>query len=51
MAGKINLTEEIKKYLEYSQFEVNQDASMHTLLEGNDTFVLMTTGGNKSLCY
>ena len=50
MAGKINLTDELKKYCGFNKFKGNQEAIIQNLLSGKDTFVLMPTGGGKSLC-
>ncbi|MBT0551478.1 DNA helicase RecQ [Riemerella anatipestifer] len=46
-----NLAEELKKYFGFSTFKGQQEAIISTLLGGKDVFVLMPTGGGKSLCY
>ncbi|MDY3330013.1 DNA helicase RecQ [Riemerella anatipestifer] len=46
-----NLAEELKKYFGFSTFKGQQEAIISTLLSGKDVFVLMPTGGGKSLCY
>ena len=51
MADKNNLTAALKKYFGFDKFKGDQEAIIGNLLDGNDTFVLMPTGGGKSLCY
>ena len=46
-----NLTEALKKYFGFDKFKGDQEAIVQNVLDGNDTFVLMPTGGGKSLCY
>ncbi len=51
MAKEVNLAEALKKNFGFDTFKGNQEAIIRNLLAGNDTFVLMPTGGGKSLCY
>lgn len=51
MAKKYNLTDVLKKNFGFDTFKGDQEDVIKNLLEGKDAFVLMPTGGGKSLCY
>ena len=51
MTKKTNLTEALKHNFGFDTFKGDQEAIIQNVLDGNDTFVLMPTGGGKSLCY
>ena len=46
-----DLTTKLKHYFGFDKFKGDQEAIIRNLLAGNDAFVLMPTGGGKSLCY
>ena len=51
MSEKRNLTDALKKYFGFDKFKGDQEKIIQNVLDGKDTFVLMPTGGGKSLCY
>ena len=48
---EIDLHKELKKYFGFSQFKGLQEQVVKSIIYGNNTFVIMPTGGGKSLCY
>lgn len=45
------LSNQLKKFFGFNTFKGDQEAIIQNLIEGNDAFVIMPTGGGKSLCY
>ena len=46
-----NIHESLKEHFGFDGFKGNQEEVIKSLLDGNNTFVIMPTGGGKSLCY
>lgn len=51
MASQSEIAEALKQHFGFDTFKGNQEQIISALLEGDDVFVLMPTGGGKSLCY
>jgi ATP-dependent DNA helicase RecQ len=48
---EIDLYKELKKYFGFTQFKGLQEQVVTSIISGHNTFVIMPTGGGKSLCY
>ena len=51
MKAKLDLRKALKRHFGFDSFKNNQEAVISSLLDGKDVFVLMPTGGGKSMCY
>lgn len=51
MSTQTTLTAELQKYFGFNSFKGEQEAIIQNVLDGKDTFVVMPTGGGKSMCY
>ena len=50
-SNEIDLHKELKKYFGFDQFKGLQEQVVRSIVSGKNTFVIMPTGGGKSLCY
>lgn len=51
VGATLDLNQELKKFFGFDQFKSTQKEVVQSLMDGRDTFVIMPTGGGKSLCY
>ena len=51
LTSKEALRTALNKYFGFDSFKGNQEIVINSVLKKNDTFVIMPTGGGKSMCY
>lgn len=51
LTAELSLNTSLKKYFGFTHFKGQQEAVIKSVLAGKDTFVIMPTGGGKSMCY
>jgi len=51
IGAQLSLKESLQEYFGFDKFKGTQEEIINSLLDGNDVFVIMPTGGGKSLCY
>ena len=51
VATNVRLQDALQKYFGFDNFKADQEKIVQSVLDGKDTFVIMPTGGGKSLCY
>ena len=49
--ASMSLTDQLKKFFGFNKFKGEQEQVIESVLQDDDTFVIMPTGGGKSMCY